>query len=399
MSLFKILHGDEERISLDITPFHEGWCYVTHNGRFYVDMNIGTPETPNYKRIETTSRSAYQIAVNHGFEGTEEEWLESLKGEPYELTQSDVNLIREEVLDTLSPTLTEVNDRIDSLEEEHTDIYSKVSVLESAVANFSKFEVVKVDTFEEMVDSNIIYLIPVDNHYDEYVLFNGVPEKIGDTDIDLSQYVSKTELTNQAQIYRHNIILQYSHSNEKFNSKGSDGRFVAGFVLENTDPNPYMFTHNYKGTSTAVMDKEVAWKCLRLYYALQLSAAKDKAYPRPCSGSMITLNSSYASQYGVIETINTEYFDPTDGDWTRRIRVIGMDCNSGNISEKEIAIPCGHPRFDSNGNEIKWTNFDDFYNGEFEAVTSSGSGRYKSYFCQHRLYCTDFVEKIRLTLE
>ena len=26
--------------------------------------------------------SAYEIAVKHGFEGTEEEWLESLKGEP-----------------------------------------------------------------------------------------------------------------------------------------------------------------------------------------------------------------------------------------------------------------------------------------------------------------------------
>ena len=81
MALFKILHGDEERISLDITPFHEGWCYITHNGRFYVDMNIGTPETPVYARVETTSRSAYQIACVHGFEGTEEDWLESLKGE------------------------------------------------------------------------------------------------------------------------------------------------------------------------------------------------------------------------------------------------------------------------------------------------------------------------------
>lgn len=27
-------------------------------------------------------KSAYEIAVEHGFEGTEEEWLESLKGEP-----------------------------------------------------------------------------------------------------------------------------------------------------------------------------------------------------------------------------------------------------------------------------------------------------------------------------
>ena len=37
--LFKILHGDASRISTDITPYHEGYCYVTHDGYFYVDMN------------------------------------------------------------------------------------------------------------------------------------------------------------------------------------------------------------------------------------------------------------------------------------------------------------------------------------------------------------------------
>ena len=37
--LFKILHGDASRISTSITPYHEGYCYVTHDGYFYVDMN------------------------------------------------------------------------------------------------------------------------------------------------------------------------------------------------------------------------------------------------------------------------------------------------------------------------------------------------------------------------
>ena len=79
--LFKILQGDKSRISLDITPFHEGWCYVTTDGGFYVDMNVGTEEVPNYQRVETTSKSAYQIAVQEGFEGNEAAWLESLRGE------------------------------------------------------------------------------------------------------------------------------------------------------------------------------------------------------------------------------------------------------------------------------------------------------------------------------
>ena len=37
--LFKILHGDKTRISMDVTPYHDGYCYVTYDGDFYVDMN------------------------------------------------------------------------------------------------------------------------------------------------------------------------------------------------------------------------------------------------------------------------------------------------------------------------------------------------------------------------
>ena len=56
--LFKILHGDRAGISTDVTPFHEGWCYVTHDGCFYVDLNIGTPESPNNQRIKLNAKDA-----------------------------------------------------------------------------------------------------------------------------------------------------------------------------------------------------------------------------------------------------------------------------------------------------------------------------------------------------
>ena len=60
--LFKILHGDESRISTDITPFHEGWAYVTHSGNFYVDMNVGTVEDPNYQRVKLNAKDAETIS-------------------------------------------------------------------------------------------------------------------------------------------------------------------------------------------------------------------------------------------------------------------------------------------------------------------------------------------------
>lgn len=38
MSLFKVLKGDSSRISLETTPFHDGWCYFTSDdGGFYID--------------------------------------------------------------------------------------------------------------------------------------------------------------------------------------------------------------------------------------------------------------------------------------------------------------------------------------------------------------------------
>lgn len=38
-------------------------------------------------------KSAYQIAVDNGFEGTEEEWLASLQGDDYIITEEDMQVI------------------------------------------------------------------------------------------------------------------------------------------------------------------------------------------------------------------------------------------------------------------------------------------------------------------
>lgn len=38
MALFKILKGDSSRISTDVTPFHDGYAYLTSDdGSFYID--------------------------------------------------------------------------------------------------------------------------------------------------------------------------------------------------------------------------------------------------------------------------------------------------------------------------------------------------------------------------
>ena len=61
--LFKILHGDATRISTDVTPYHEGWCYVTHDGNFYVDMNNERTKL-NAKDAESLAGASLATVLN-----------------------------------------------------------------------------------------------------------------------------------------------------------------------------------------------------------------------------------------------------------------------------------------------------------------------------------------------
>lgn len=62
--LFKILYGDKARISTDITPYHEGYCYVTYDGDFYVDMNNERVKL-NAKDAETIMGMSLNDAINN----------------------------------------------------------------------------------------------------------------------------------------------------------------------------------------------------------------------------------------------------------------------------------------------------------------------------------------------
>ena len=59
--IFKMNVGDISNISVDKTPFHEGYGYITYDGRFFVDLNIGTAEAPINKRVEVASDKEYSL--------------------------------------------------------------------------------------------------------------------------------------------------------------------------------------------------------------------------------------------------------------------------------------------------------------------------------------------------
>ena len=71
-------------------------------------------------------------------------------------------------------------------------------ILDIVNKNVSLLNVLVVSSIEDVTQPNIIYLVPnssgENNNYDEYMLINELPEKIGSTSVDLSNYSTTTEV-------------------------------------------------------------------------------------------------------------------------------------------------------------------------------------------------------------
>lgn len=59
--------------------FNEKNPHRTYEAMYYYDSPFGKNPTIDFK-VKNEGKSAYEIAVLHGYSGTEEQWLESLKG-------------------------------------------------------------------------------------------------------------------------------------------------------------------------------------------------------------------------------------------------------------------------------------------------------------------------------
>ena len=70
----------------------------------------------------------------------------------------------------------------------------------AALADVARFSAVIVESLPTTGDTNKLYLVAktsggtADNGYDEYLFINGKWEKIGSTDIDLSEYLKKSDI-------------------------------------------------------------------------------------------------------------------------------------------------------------------------------------------------------------
>lgn len=188
-------------------------------------------------------RDAYTIAVEGGYKGTEEEYNNALTIAPVAVdkinnadttpTKDSTNLVLsggvKDAIDslnadfdtdlaTINSSITNLSDEIDNIVNVEIGDQLKASIIDNLTSsdtekalsarqgkilkelidNLANLQITVVDTLPTTGESNIIYLIKkvgtgTDIH-DEYVYVEGNWEKIGTTDVDLTNYYTKTQV-------------------------------------------------------------------------------------------------------------------------------------------------------------------------------------------------------------
>lgn len=188
-------------------------------------------------------RDAYTIAVEGGYKGTEEEYNNALTIAPVAVdkinnadttpTKDSTNLVLsggvKDAIDslnsdfnadlaTINSSITNLSDEIDNIVNVEIGDQLKSSIIDNLTSsdtekalsarqgkilkelidNLANLQITVVDTLPTTGESNIIYLVKkagtgTDIH-DEYVYVEENWEKIGTTDVDLSNYYTKTQV-------------------------------------------------------------------------------------------------------------------------------------------------------------------------------------------------------------
>ena len=164
--------------------------------------------------IGAPGKDAYLIAQENGYTGTKEEYakvlidipkiINSIEEEP---TEGSKNLITSggvwQAIDNVHTTInnqikSSIVDNLESLAADKSLSANQGRILKEMIANLANLQIEIVDQLPSIGETNIIYLVKKSGSapdiHDEYVFVDGKWEKIGDTEIDLSNYYTRAEV-------------------------------------------------------------------------------------------------------------------------------------------------------------------------------------------------------------
>ena len=164
--------------------------------------------------IGAPGKDAYLIAQENGYTGTKEEYAKVLTDIPKiinsieeEPTEGSKNLITSggvwQAIDNVHITInnqikSSIVDNLESLAADKSLSANQGRILKEMIANLANLQIEIVDQLPSIGETNIIYLVKKSGSapdiHDEYVFVDGKWEKIGNTEIDLSNYYTRAEV-------------------------------------------------------------------------------------------------------------------------------------------------------------------------------------------------------------
>ena len=164
--------------------------------------------------IGAPGKDAYLIAQENGYTGTKEEYAKVLTDIPKiinsieeEPTEGSKNLITSggvwQAIDNVHTTInnqikSSIVDNLESLAADKLLSANQGRILKEMIANLANLQIEIVDQLPSIGETNIIYLVKKSGSapdiHDEYVFVDGKWEKIGNTEIDLSNYYTRAEV-------------------------------------------------------------------------------------------------------------------------------------------------------------------------------------------------------------
>lgn len=208
-------------------------------------------------------KDAYIIAQENGYTGTKEEYNQILANIPQVVefienadkipTQGSNNLVQsggtwqaikdvKDQVDTLTSSITnDINeikiteipnqikasiiDNLDSSAVDKSLSANQGRILKEMISNLVNLRLQIVAELPERGETNIIYLIQKDGEapdtYDEYVYIEDKWEKIGNTDVDLSNYYTKEDVYNKSEINEIKSQIESQISDVEVSNSGS----------------------------------------------------------------------------------------------------------------------------------------------------------------------------------
>ena len=204
---------------------------LVSDGKVYENLKVYCKDTKNEYRwtgaeweiVDGGSGGITDVSMTDYYTKTEvnNDFLKKTDAASTYATKTDIETISSIILDSeVRLDKTYSSSKIYSSIQDAIDTSKDYTLSELGKMSGASYKVVTATN--EMTDEKIIYLLDNGTTFDMYIVDNGTPTKIGDTDVDLSDYYTKTEVDNDflKKTDATSIYATKTELNEKVNDFG-----------------------------------------------------------------------------------------------------------------------------------------------------------------------------------